>query len=179
MAICYLSGFSQQTDTFTDPRDGKTYKTVKIGNQVWMAENLAYKVDNGCWAYEESLDNVSKYGYLYDWETAQNVCPAGWKLPFKAEFETLLNNYGGSTNLDANYNALIATGQSGFSALFGGVRVYNNRYYNIGGDANFWSSTPDDVTIAFLLVVSNTYKAALIYSNKVRCGFSVRCLQDN
>ena len=81
----------KQFGSFTDPRDGKTYKTVKIGNQVWMAENLNYDAGSGSWCYED----CSQYGRLYNWETAKGVAPQGWHLPSKSEFETLLNNLGG------------------------------------------------------------------------------------
>ena len=51
-------------DYLTDSRDGKRYKTVEIGSQVWMAENLAFKSASGSWAYDNSQSNVTKYGYL-------------------------------------------------------------------------------------------------------------------
>jgi len=80
--------------TFTDERDGKVYKTVKIGNQVWMAENLNCKIGNS-WCYDDK--NFQKYGRFYDWNTAMTYCrPKGWHLPTDAEWENLVNFVGGS-----------------------------------------------------------------------------------
>jgi uncharacterized protein (TIGR02145 family) len=94
IAMCSMA---QVAGTFKDSRDGKTYKTVKIGTQTWMANNLAFKASSGCCAYDNNKSNAAIYGYLYSWETAKNVCPTGWHLPSMAEWTTLIDYEGGET----------------------------------------------------------------------------------
>ena len=71
----------------------KIYKWVEIGMHVWMAENLKLNV-KGSEYYEGSLDNLKRYGKLYSWTVAQEVCPAGWHLPSIKEWHSLINGYG-------------------------------------------------------------------------------------
>ena len=89
-----------ETGNFTDSRDGKEYKTVKIGDQWIMAENLAYKPDSGnFWAYENNDSNIAIYGYLYDWETAMNIAPEGWHLPSRKEWKAVRKSLGVKSNI--------------------------------------------------------------------------------
>jgi uncharacterized protein (TIGR02145 family) len=101
------SVFAQQKGTFTDPRDGKTYKTAKIGTQIWLAENLNYEAE-GSVCYENNPANCAKYGRLYNWETAKKVCPDGWHLPSNAEWDKLFRFVDGDKGTKSPYGSKTA-----------------------------------------------------------------------
>jgi uncharacterized protein (TIGR02145 family) len=174
-----------QSSSFTDSRDGKAYKWVKIGNQVWMAQNLAYKPQKGnYWAYDNKTENVAKYGYLYDWETACKVCPSGWHLPSDAEWSVLINYLGGVNLASYKMKSTWAwrdggngNNVSGFNGLPGGY--CDDKKFGIVGDFGYWwSSTEFDAGNAWYrpLYYNNGY-VGRDASNKAN-GFSVRCLRD-
>lgn len=134
-----------ETGSFTDPRDGKTYKTVKNGEQWIMAENLAYKPDTGnSWAYKDNDSNITKYGYLYDWETAMNIAPEGWHLPSSDEWIAVRKALGGKRGnwpyLEKIYPKLVVGGSSGLNMLLGGMRTCDGEFRYLGDKARFWTS---------------------------------------
>lgn len=172
----YNNVSSDLYNEFIDERDGQNYKTIKIGNQEWMAENLNYSTGNS-WCYDNSSSNCNKYGRLYDWETAKKACPSGWHLPSESEFETLLSNVGGEGE-DA-YKALKDGGNSGFSALFAGWRYHDGDFGKVGSDSGWWSSSGSDKYDAWYLFMDSYYQdAAKSDIGTKEWGYSVRCLKD-
>ena len=179
MLIGLLSVFSL-AGTMRDSRDGKTYKTVKIGNQEWMAENLNYNAQ-GSVCYDNDPANCKKYGRLYTWDAAQDACPAGWHLPSKGEFGTLLGSVGDSEGerSKALRSSKWEKGKDkyGFSALpAGGYYSYCEEFSRLGY-AGFWSSTEGISNHAFSLDVVDG--DADVLDNFKADGNSVRCLKDS
>ena len=182
-----VNTLAQATGSFADSRDNKTYKTVRIGTQTWMAENLAYKTASGCYAYENMETNAKTYGYLYTWETAKQMCPAGWHLPSKDEWSALFNYLGGESVAgdklkEAGTNhwqapVSAANNESGFTALPGGYRNEKGEFWVIGDNCWWWSSTQEDAGRANqILIYGHVRTVTLSYIDK-RDGFSVRCLK--
>ena len=69
----------------------KNFESVRIGDQIWMAKNIDADV-SGSFCYNNDLLNCKKYGRLYTWDAAQNVCPEGWRLPTENDFRQLREN---------------------------------------------------------------------------------------
>lgn len=153
-----------QKGTMTDSRDGKKYKTVKIGDQVWMAENLAFEISEINGNPGSTIDclilggdgkkaNCKKYGRYYSaMAAATTACPDGWRLPGAAEFKKLLDYVGNSIDLKSKkgwntYQQPSGNGKDkyGFNALpSGGCIVAKDgkcAYMDEGKYAYFWTSS--------------------------------------
>ncbi|MDR2592485.1 MAG: fibrobacter succinogenes major paralogous domain-containing protein [Chitinispirillales bacterium] len=170
--------------SFTDSRDGKAYKIVKIGNQTWMAENLNYQTKTGAWCYGGDESNCKKYGRLYDWNTAKTACPKGWRLPSIDEWTELVTVAGSSTagkklksksGWDENGNG---TDDYGFSALPGGFRDTDGGFFNVGKYGFWWTASESGGSSAFTRRMA--YGEAIVeeYNDDKGDGYSARCVQD-
>ena len=173
-----------------DDRDGQTYKTVKIGDQWWMAQNLNYRREakyknDYCYCYNNSKDKCDKFGRLYVWTAAADACPEGWHLPSTAEWKTLIDAVGGEevagiTLKTSGWNrGGDATDAFGFSVLPAGYRdwLYQDDYYEEGYQALFWSSNEYENSSGCVYFQS-VYDGADIRSGNKDDGYSVRCVKD-
>ena len=174
----------KDSDPLTDARDGQTYKTIQIGDQVWMAQNLNYETaDSYC--YEDEKSNCEKYGRLYTWEASQTACPTGWHLPNKAEFTTLIEAVGGKavacTKLRSNSGWAEnsnGTDDYGISALPAGWRNDLGDFSSAGTNTDFWTSTEIDENDAFRLYLDINFSNTELYDQDKDYAISVRCLKD-
>jgi len=188
--------------------DGNVYKTISIGTQTWMAENLKVtKLNDGtiipftpvsttwysatsasyCWYNGDSLG----YGALYNWHAAgsDKLCPAGWHVPSDAEWSILVTYLGGESGAGAKLKESGtahwsvpnsgATNESGFSALPGGYRVNVGTYNSIKQKGYWWSSTAFSSTEAYYRSMGYNYSNIDRTSTSKVSGFSVRCVSDN
>jgi len=190
---------SARSGVFTDTRDNEDYKLVKIGNQIWMTENLNYKTANGSWCYDDKESNCNTYGRLYNWETSKKVCPNGWHLPTDEEWKELERHLGMSieesdkklyrgTNEGGKLKETSlsywkvpnekSTNKSGFSALPGGYRSIFGLYNNMGNIAYFWSSTEFNSTNIWSRTLYYNNSKVNRHDNSKEYSFSVRCIKD-
>ncbi|GBU22392.1 hypothetical protein R80B4_02301 [Fibrobacteres bacterium R8-0-B4] len=197
-------------ELFVDARDGKNYKKTVIGGKTWMAENLNYDTADGVgsWCYGDEDSNCVKYGRLYNWNTAMNgassssanpsgvqgICPSGWHLPSRAEWDDLVTTAGGlltggiklkSTSGWNSYRydgSVIGTDEFGFSALPGGYQhnVKTVFFGDVGNRGIWWTATENGDGIAYMRGMNyNSNSAGEGNGGKdTNTAYSVRCVED-
>jgi uncharacterized protein (TIGR02145 family) len=163
--------------SFTDPQ-GNAYTAIKIGEQIWMAENLNYKVADGSYCYSNDPSSCDDLGRLYTWQAAKQAAEEidGWHLPSKEEWDALLAICGEDSVGFVN----ITSKKIGFNPLWAGVRVSYGEYKARGKGANYWSSTPSDTssTLAFSVAVMNNLKIISVHNYPQNNACSVRLVRD-
>ncbi len=177
--------------------EGNSYNLIRIGNQLWMKENLKTTRFNDNtviaevhWADNNEALYKNVYGGLYHWDIVNSgkLCPSGWHVPTRSEWATLSNYLGGDNVAGGklkeagithwNNPNTGATNESGFTALGSGYIHSDGNYVWLGIGCVFWSSTQVDDIRAWERSLGynvsqfnegNPYKAS---------AFSIRCLKD-
>lgn len=223
-SLCISVSFAApQKGTMTDSRDGKRYKTVKIGDQVWMAENLNFET-KGSRCFNDKVANCNKYGRLYTWAAAmdsaaeysedgfgcgmgtqcdasfpaQGICPDGWHLPSKEEYEKMVAFVGGKKSASKKLRSKKGWGKGvegtdnyGFSIVASGIyekkgfrgnekSVIPNSYFQYR-DARLWSSTNAHSAAWFVLAGKKKTESSeefTLGSSNMDEESSVRCLKN-
>ena len=189
-------------NTLTDLRDNRFYKTVTIGEQIWMAENLNYMPEDtagtiysggtvcggGAQNSKEDSEKCDIFGRLYLRKVAlnkttasnrQGICPDGWSIPKKEDWEKLISHLGENVVLKIkgdSWESTPGTNESGFSAIPAGN--YNNSvigYDNLSRAYFFyWNSKSDPY---FLRIRDEENDLYYSYGASYMM-YSVRCIKD-
>ncbi|MHA8055528.1 FISUMP domain-containing protein [Aquirufa nivalisilvae] len=193
--------------------ENNSYPTVKIGDQIWMAKNLTTsKYNNGTpipnitdqnqWistkngAYSDfanNPNNVPNYGHLYNYFSivdSRGVCPTGFHIPSKSEFETLISYLEGPTKAaqmlkesgTTYWDKPFGNNLSGFSARSGSWRGGDGIFYyapRIGG-AYFWTSTKEDPKYPWVFNINSETSVGITKDAyfEFPAGTSIRCLKN-
>ena len=179
---------SSQKGMMLDPRDNQKYKTVTIGTQTWMAENIRYKTASSI-CYGNTSSDCAKYGRYYTFGDAYNVCPSGWHLPSAKEFAVLLKSIGGESKAgsklkfqndwNVNNNKCNGTDDYGFAALPTGMMMNEYESFGKGRESYFWSETDERPNSIYVLKIHcDTESATVGWTVEPDYGIPVRCIKD-
>ena len=163
---------AQTTGTMTDPRDGQTYKTIKIGKQEWTAQNMNHQNPNS-WCYNNQPASCEKFGRLYSYVGAAQACPPGWRLPTMKDWAKLIEE----TGEEKSAIELREGGKTSFNALLAGVRYHHGEFNHKDENAYFWSHVFADNEPAWVFLIGRTMHSVTRIQSFSGNGFSVRCIR--
>jgi uncharacterized protein (TIGR02145 family) len=183
--------------------EGKTYRTVTIGEQTWMADNL--NNDEGGKCYNNDPANCEKYGRLYTWTAAMDlpescnssecaseiqpkhrgICPLGWHVPSNDDWNELLSTVGGAPVASTHLKAVSCWYENGngqdthkFAALPGGCGDSADNFYYAGFIGYWWSADEQSESGAFYIYIRYDDERTRPYISKKEDLYSIRCIQD-
>ena len=172
--------------SFFDKRDGKVYRTVYLMGKVWFAENLDYKIGEGCYDYCDNPNIASKYGKLYTWSSALKACPPGWRIPSDDEWKELLLHMGGYNDIMGEigssiscYENLVENKDVGFNALLGGYRNSDGSYSNLKKLGGYWSRTEINLNDAYYYRLSKEQRRIFRYEGLKKSYAYCRCIKTS
>ena len=180
--------YDAENNTLTDLRDNQVYKTVTIGELIWMAENLNYdyKAGSKSFCYNDSTKYCDSYGRLYVKEIKDTVCPDKWHLPDSLEWEKIIQIAGwknGPLKADSSWapwqnKETNGTNETGFSALAAGMRTaLGSGYGEINRKARFWMAGKINRHVA--IDIFNDEAPDYLFTSDGVPAYSIRCLKDS
>ena len=188
--------------------DGNTYKTIKIGTQTWMAENLNvthykngdpianvldstewFNLDTGAFCnYNNDEANAPIYGRLYNWQAVDNskgIAPEGWHVPAKYEWETLINYLGGSNGSAPkiriegdDYWWAHGIGNNESGFSAIGAGARVDSFKELKGYALWWTSSENTLLGGEYVYIDALNQNIIIINASKQCGMSIRCIKD-
>ena len=201
--VCSDSGWvidqeNRGDGVMVDPRDGQEYRTIGIWKQTWMAENMNYTdateltvLRGRTWCYDDDPEKCNEYGALYGCAAAREVCPDGWRLPVRADVDSLIafyqeiGWYRGTELRSAtgwtNYDGESTNGSdfSGFTLLPAGLKNGDGSYEGEGHEAWLWYDAGCEDDVRRYGVFAN-YEGffGYWYKDDAEAGYYVRCIKD-
>jgi len=187
---------------------GQSYRTVKIGTQTWMAENLNYAGADGTTGhcYNDSARYCEVYGRLYTWAEVigldstynstwwygssvkhQGICPKGWHVPSDSEWTVMQTEVDASNTVDgtklksmSGWSTNLGTDVYGFRVLPVGRRHYTGSFRGLGEIIDFWSASQYDANFALNRYLDDGVGGASVDADYhgKSDGLSLRCVQD-
>lgn len=174
---------AQEMGTYTDSRDGKSYKTTNIRIELeggifiereWFAENLNFKTEESV-CYKNYPAYCGKYGQLYNWVDAKTACPDGWHLSTQLEWQELMINYGGYNKAGEE---LKEGGTSNLNIIMGGFSNVEGQFSDIGKTAHLWDAEIGDKRTAGLISLYADYEEVSHDVISARNMNSCRCVKN-
>jgi uncharacterized protein (TIGR02145 family) len=195
----FYNAYAQDSFKSLTDIDGNKYKSIAIGEQEWMAENLkTTKLNDGFdipnvtdmtqWVrmespayswYDNNISNKAVYGGLYNWHAVNTdkLCPKGWRVPTDNDWEILMNHLG------SDFGAVSKLKEFDFLSVVGGYRYGyywgSGIFYEIDVNGYWWTATKCTDTHVWSRTInlkkSKIYRSYFVKSN----GFAVRCIKCN
>lgn len=172
---------------FVDSRDNTTYRWVKIGSQIWMAENLRFKDVSGCIEFRNKKNYTKNQGYLYTWESAQKAVPEGWHIPSDEEYAEMFKYIAGDGANSRIIHDSLEQDKYGFN-------LETNGSYDAGRDkffkpfcwvasAKYWSSSfglsmKKDTLYSYFIYEPHYHRTGIVSTFDKLDAMHVRCVKN-
>jgi len=183
----------ENSGVFTDPRDGQVYRTIKIDDRKWMAQNMNYPMEGHSWCYDDKDSYCSRGGRLYDLMGARDVCPKGWHLPRDREFTEMLTNltrcysgvhtckdFGKKLKAKVGWDGEKGSDEYGFAVYSTGFRDPKGKFEGMGAYSGFWTNQSGRVETNYIWVLEkDASNMQRLFAPSKNHGYAVRCVEGD